>query len=46
VPDEYRWSSFRAWSLGEIDIVQVECGMVRARSTPCEDGSHPFSRQA
>jgi len=30
-PEEYRWSSFRAWALGEIDTVEVECEMVRAR---------------
>jgi putative transposase len=29
-PEDWPWSSFRAWALGETHIVTVECEMVRA----------------
>ena len=31
LPQDWPWSSFRAWALGEIDIVEVESEMVAAR---------------
>lgn len=30
-PEEWPWSSFRAWALGEVGIVEVESEMIAAR---------------
>jgi putative transposase len=45
-PEDYRWSSFRAWGRGEIDIVEVECEMVKAQTGLSEvRGFPPFSQK-
>jgi putative transposase len=45
-PGDYRWSSYRGWGLGEIDIVEVECEMVRSRIQGKHLGFPPFSQKA
>jgi putative transposase len=41
-PEDWPWSSFRAWALGEIDIVEVESEMVAARREASRRGSSPI----
>lgn len=45
-PGDYRWSSFRAWGFGEIDIVEVECEMLRSLIQSKHLGFPPFSQRA
>jgi hypothetical protein len=37
-PEEWPWSSFRAWALGEIGIVEVESEMIAARREAIRSG--------
>ena len=43
-PDDWPWSSFRAWALGEMGIVEVESEMIAARREAAR--SHPLSFRA
>jgi putative transposase len=38
MPEEWPWSSFRAWALGEIGIVEVESEMIAARREAARSG--------
>jgi len=43
-PEDWPWSSFRAWALGEIGVVEVESEMVAARRQAIRSGI-PLLRQ-
>ncbi len=41
-PEDWRWSSFRAWALGEIGVVEVESEMIEARRDAGPQGFSPL----